>query len=149
MDHGPLKPLWTCPRCGHRFVTPNLWHSCGRYDLADHFEGKEPALRRTFDRLVATVRRCGPVTVYAQKSRIVFMVRVRFGGVVVKKHSIDFALWLTRRIEHPRLVKTETFGARSYGAHFRLTRPEDVDRALEGLIREAYKTGRQEHLLRG
>lgn len=19
--------LWTCPRCGHRFVTKNLWHS--------------------------------------------------------------------------------------------------------------------------
>src|SRR5262249_33103523 len=24
-------PLWTCPRCGARLVTRNLWHSCGRF----------------------------------------------------------------------------------------------------------------------
>ena len=27
----PLKPLWTCPACGERFVSPRLWHSCGRH----------------------------------------------------------------------------------------------------------------------
>ena len=31
--HEPLpdtrvKALWRCPKCGHRFVTKNLWHSC-------------------------------------------------------------------------------------------------------------------------
>jgi hypothetical protein len=25
-----MKPLWTRPACGERFVSPNLWHSCGR-----------------------------------------------------------------------------------------------------------------------
>ncbi len=34
------KPLWTCPRCGHQFVTPNMWHSCSRHALDDHFKGK-------------------------------------------------------------------------------------------------------------
>ena len=35
----PMRPLWRCGKCGHRFVTKNLWHSCGRYRLADHFKG--------------------------------------------------------------------------------------------------------------
>ena len=28
-----VKPLWTCPKCGHQFVPANLWHSCGHYEL--------------------------------------------------------------------------------------------------------------------
>ena len=76
--------LWRCPKCGHRFVTKNLWHSCGRYRLADHFKGKPPALRRTFDRFVRLAKACGPVTVYAQKTRIVLQARVRFAGAVVR-----------------------------------------------------------------
>ena len=103
-------------------------------------------MRRTFDRLVTVARQSGPVTVYAQKSRIVFMVLVRFGGVTVKKQSLDFALWLTRCVAHPLLGRTEVFGPRSFGAHFRLRDPEDVDAALGGLIREACRTGLREHL---
>jgi hypothetical protein len=140
-------PLWTCPRCGHQFVSRNLWHSCGRYDLDDHFRGKNPVLRQTFDRLVEITSACGPVTVYAQKTRIVLMVRVRFAGAVVRKHSLDWALWLTRRVEHPLLHRTEVFGPHSYGLQFRLSKPGDIDEQLEALICEAYKTGKQEHLL--
>ena len=43
------QPLWKCPRCGHRFVSRNLWHSCVRVRLADHFWGKAPGVRQLFD----------------------------------------------------------------------------------------------------
>jgi hypothetical protein len=142
----PETPLWTCPRCGHQFVSRNIWHSCGHYDLDSHFLGKDPILRETFDRLVEITNSCGPVTVYAQKTRIVFMARVRFGGVMVKKHTLDWALWLTRRVDHPLLHRIEVFGVQSYGLHFRLTAPGDIDQQLVALTCEAYKTGLQEHL---
>jgi len=38
-------PLWTCPKCGHQFVTRNMSHSCANYPLDYHFAGKDPALR--------------------------------------------------------------------------------------------------------
>ena len=98
-------------------------------------------MRRTFDRLVKSARQFGPVTVYAQKSRIVFMVRVRFGGVTVKKQWLDFGLWLTRRVHHPLLTRMEVFGPHSFGAHFRLRTPQDVDRSLEALIGEGTRQG--------
>jgi hypothetical protein len=72
------RRLWKCPRCGHRFVTRNLWHSCVRVQLADHFRGKAPVVRQVFGAWKALVRACGPVTCYAQKTRIVFQARVRF-----------------------------------------------------------------------
>ena len=140
------RPLWTCPQCGHRFVTRNIWHSCSRYELESHFEGGEPIVRETFDKLVEVAQTCGPLTIYAQKTRIVFMVRVRFGGVITRKRWPYLALWLTRTIEHPRLRRVEIFGPSSYGHHFRLAGLDEVDHELESLICEAYAVGRQEHL---
>lgn len=130
--------LWRCPKCGHRFVTRNLWHSCGRYRLADHFVGKPPLLRATFRRWVDVARSCGPVTVYAQKSRIVLQARVRFAGAVVRQGWLDAGLWLKRRVTHPCVHRIEDFGRLGYGVHFRLTTPADIDRRLAALIREAY-----------
>lgn len=135
---GRPSALWRCPRCGHRFVTRNLWHSCGRYRLADHFAGKPASLRATFRRWVAVARSCGPVTGYAQKTRIVIQARVRFAGAIVGRRWLDAALWLKRRVTHPRLHRIEDFGRLGYGVHFRLTRPGDIDRKLVLLMREAY-----------
>jgi len=137
-----MKPLWKCPRCGHRFVTKNLWHSCGRYRLADHFAGKDPILRSVYRRWVAAARGCGRITVYAQKTRIVFQRRVRFGGAVVRKRSIEGALWLRRRIDHPTLLRVESFGALGWGHTFHLKHPDDIDAKLETLMAEAYEVGR-------
>ncbi len=83
-------------------------------------------------------RACGPVTVYAQKSRIVFQARVRFAGAVVHNEWLEATLWLQRRVEHRCLHRVESFGRLGYGLHFRLTESTDLDGDLELLIREAY-----------
>lgn len=140
------RPLWTCPKCGNRFVTANMWHSCTRVRLADHFQGRARALKPAFDRWLRAARASGPVRVIPQKTRIAFQVRVRFAGAVVRVGWLDVTLWIPRRAEHPLLRKTEVFGPQSYVLHFRLERPEDVDEALEQLMEEAYAVGRQEHL---
>lgn len=134
--------LWRCPKCGHRFVTRNLWHSCRRVPLARHFAGKPASLRATFRRWVALARACGPVTVYAQKTRIVIQARVRFAGAVVRAHWLDAGLWLRRRIKHPLVHHIEDFGRLGYGVHFRLTDPADIDARLAALMREAYAGAR-------
>jgi hypothetical protein len=114
--------------------------------LNDHFKNKNPNVRAIFDKLVEIARKLGPLTVYAQKTRIVFMVRVRFGGVITRKNWLFFSLWLTRPIEHPKLNQTEIFGPNSYGHQFQLSRPEDIDKALADFIKEGYLVGSQEHL---
>jgi hypothetical protein len=119
-------------------VTPNLWHSCGRYRLSDHFAGKAATLRTVYRAWLAAARAAGPVTVYAQKTRIVFQARVRFAGAVVRGTWLDAGLWLKRLVNHPRLHRVENFGPLGYGHHFRLERAKDVDRALRALVREAY-----------
>ena len=83
------------------------------------------------------------MSVYAQKTRIVLQVRVRFAGAVVRSTWLDAGLWLRRPVEHRRLVRTEDFGRLGYGHHFRLEHPDDIDAGLEALMREAYAVGAQ------
>lgn len=129
---------WRCPKCGHRFASRNLWHSCGRYRLKDHFVGKEPNVRRIYRRFAQIVRSCGKVTIYAQKTRIICMGTVRFAGAVARKRWLECGLWLDRKAEHPALVRTETFGRGSFGNYFRFTDPSLIDDAFIALVREAY-----------
>jgi Domain of unknown function (DUF5655) len=143
------KSLWRCPKCGHRFVTANIWHSCGRFRLVDHFRGKPASLRDTFNTYVAAARHNGPVTVYAQKTRIVMQGRVRFAGAVVRKDWLNATMWLKRRITHSRLVRTVSFGELGFGHHFRLSKPEDVDPSIVKLLSEAYAIGQQAALRQG
>ena len=120
-----------------------MWHSCGHYRIADHFKGKPPILRDLFRRFRALVRSCGPVTVYAQKTLIVFQARARFTGVVVRRSWLEGAVWLKRRLELPRFHRIERIPPRDYVHHFRLRDPADLDAELTALVREAYRVGRQ------
>ena len=139
------KPLWTCPKCRHRFVTRNLWHSCGRYPLSSHFRGRSKVVRKLFDRWRALAKACGPVTVYAQKTRIVFQSRVRFAGAVVHHDWLDASIWLPHPVDHQRVLRIESFGRLGYGVHFRLTKLTDIDGRLGALMREAYAVHAKAH----
>jgi hypothetical protein len=138
--------MWICPKCGHGFVSKNLWHSCVTVPLSAHFEGKDPTVRRTFDSWLRLARSFGPVTAYAQKSRITMMQRVRFSGVVTRKTGIDAHLWLKRKVEHPRLRKSELLPPGNWIHTFRLSSPDDLDDGLRALMGEAYAIGCQQHL---
>jgi len=137
-------PLWICPICGRRFVTPNTWHPHEQYRLSDRFRSKDPQVRCLFDRYVAVLRSFGPVTVYAQKTAIVFQARVRFAHAAPRQHWLAGDLWLKRRAEHSLFHRIEHVGSHDFIHYFRLTRPEDLDEGLVSLLRESYRVGRQE-----
>jgi len=121
-----------------------MWHSCARYRVADHFEGKDPAVRSLFRRYRQLIRACGPVHMYAQKTRIVFQARARFAGAVPRKRWLDCGLWLKRRVDSGRFYKIEFIPPNNYIHSFRVTRREDLDDVVAALLREAYAVGMQE-----
>ena len=147
VSYDTSRPLWRCPKCGNYFVSRNHAHSCVRVPLARHFRGKDPLVRKTFDALVAALRRHGPLIVVSSKTRITFMVRMRFAGVTPHKHSLPGGFALTRRVRHPLLTPGPGYG-RIYGYHFNLTHPKQIDASFQRLLAKAYKVGRQEHLAR-
>jgi hypothetical protein len=140
------RPLWTCPRCGHRFVTANIWHSCSRYTLDDAFASSTPEARAAFERFVELVERCGPVTVIPQKTRIVLMDRVRFAGAVVRRDRVTLSFALSRVVERPWITRLETYDRRWNAHRFDARTVAEVDRCdgLPELLCESYlDLGRQ------
>jgi hypothetical protein len=75
------KPLWTCPKCGAKFVEKNMWHSCGRWTVEKFLEGKSAQAWQLFDAFVSTARKCGPFELALSKTEVAFMARVRFAQV--------------------------------------------------------------------
>lgn len=141
----PAKALWQCHKCGRRFVARHQYHTCERHTLAEHFAGKDPAVRQLYDHLVKTVRSFGPVTIYTQKSRILFQARTRFASIVVRRRWLEVTLWLKRRARHPRIRRVEAGALRDYGCVFRLAAQGDLDDDLIQLVREACDVGQGVH----
>jgi hypothetical protein len=131
-------------------VTANIWHSCTTIDIDDLFARSAPAVREVFDRYVELIGRCGPITVIAQKSRIVIMGRVRFAGAVVRHDRLIANFALTRRIEDPRF-RIDAYGERWIAHRFEVRSVSDLDiPGLADWLCESYRDlGMQGSLARG
>jgi len=140
------RPLWRCPKCKRRFANRNQSHFCGTHDLESHFRGKPPDIRAIYDAVLKAIKRCGPVTVLPEKTRIAFQVRMSFAQLTTRSKWVDGHVVLARRFEHPRFRKVETFSPRNHVHYFRLTSVADVDAEVESWLVEAYAVGEQKHL---
>lgn len=141
-----VRPLWTCRKCRRRFANRNQTHACARHDLAHHFRGKDPAVRRLFNAVRRAAAACGPVIVLPEKTRIAFQVRMSFAQVSPKRQWLEGHFVFARRLEHPRFRRIDTISARNHVHHFRLTTPAEVDAEFRAWLREAYDVGAQKHL---
>ena len=101
-----------------------------------------------YEALVRMVREQGPFEQVPTKTRIAFMVRVRFTAVnrVRPDGSLVCHVWLKRRVESPRFTKIELLGRTDWVHHFVLRSEADLDDELRSWMREAYDVGRQTHL---
>lgn len=89
----------------------------------------------------------GPVRVVPNKTRIAFMVRVRFTCVVsVREDSLRCSIWLTRRVASKRWVREDQYGPSCYVYLFELRSPRDVTAEIRRHLRASYAVGCQMHL---
>jgi len=136
----PHHPVWICPKCGARLVSRNLWHSCGRFTLAALFKGARPGVLSLARKYVRMLQSLGDVQVIPQKTRLVCVARVRFGGLSPRKGGFVAAFALRRWIDSPRIVKRADYGPRWRG-HFVVVRsPADLDDELRAWLQEAHDT---------
>ena len=138
------RPLWTCPKCGNRFVTKNQYHSCHAYTLDTPFAGKPEHIRSLFDQLRTRVEACGPVTLVPYRDQVGFMVRVRFAAAVPKNRWLDVGLFLRRRIDDRRFHRVETLDPNTHVHLMRITSADQLDDTVSGWLAEAYAVGRQD-----
>ena len=95
------------------------------------------------------MERCGPSKMVPQKSHVVFMVRMRFVNVTVRKSHLWVGLILERLLAaDARLVATESFGPRCHAHYFKIERASQLDASMAALFSEAYDSGTQKNFQR-
>ncbi|HWA82242.1 MAG TPA: DUF5655 domain-containing protein [Fimbriimonadaceae bacterium] len=135
--------LWTCPKCGEKFAGKNMWHSCGKFSLESLFQGCDPTVWDTYQALRKMALEVAPFHVIAQKSRICFQLRTRCAGGTPAKSHFRFSFLSREVVEHPRIMKIESFAPDQHGHTVRLSRPEDVDEQIKEWLRLSTEYGEQ------
>jgi hypothetical protein len=134
------RGTWTCPECGARLVTRNLWHSCGRFTLEALFAGAAPGVLELARRYVAMLSSLGDVQVLPQKTRLVCVARVRFAGLSLRRHGFVANFALHRWLDSPRIVGRVDYGPRWRMHQVMVRSGEDLDEELRGWLQEAHDT---------
>jgi hypothetical protein len=135
------RPLWTCPKCAAQFLIANSYHSCGRFRLDDLFVRADPPVRALFDRFARMVREAGDSKLVPQKTRAVFMSRMRFINVQVRRSALIVGFILRERPEDARFIRIDAFPPRTYACYVRFTTMSDLDGDVRRWIRQAYESG--------
>ena len=105
-------------------------------------------MRELFDVLTGMIKKCGPVKVLPEKTRIAFQVRMSFIAVQVRRDYLTGHFVFARRVEHPRFTRVETFSPRNHLHAFRIDSLAELDNEFAAWVREAYGVGEQKHLMR-
>jgi hypothetical protein len=140
---------WTCPDCGAPFANANASHSCVRIDLDERFAGASPEVRAAFDRLVELASVDGPMTVVAQKTRIVLAAPMRFVAVQVHRDRLTGHVLAEAPAQHPVVTEIvpDAYGSGLYLHRLSIVAASQLDGAFAAFVREAAeRVGRRTRL---
>lgn len=130
---------WKCPKCRRSFARKDQWHSCEARNLDEHFRGRNPDLRETFNVLVRRLRKLGPVKVDAVKTSINLTARHHFGAVTVRGTFLRLGFMSDHRIEDHRIVHIERLGPSKFGHSIVLESVADLDDVVMDWLATAYR----------
>lgn len=143
-----VRPLWRCPKCGARFVTRNLPHSCGRATVADWLAKMGPQARALYRRFEQMIGACGPYHVAPAKTRIAFLARVRFAGIAAaSRTAITVSFALPRPLRSRRFLAVAEVAPGWWVHRLRITSVDQLDGQVQEWLRRSYHLmGLQERL---
>lgn len=129
---------WVCSGCGRQFKHRNQAHSCVRLDPYDHFIGKDPKVRATYDKLLREVKKFGDVNISPVKVGVMFRGVSTFVAVKPKKMWTDLEFILDEEISEFPVHKTFRYTKGRFAHFVRLEGPNDVSKKLLRWLERSY-----------
>ena len=108
------------------------------FTTKSHFEGKDPEVRKIYDRLLKAVGRFGPFTEDPKKTSIHLVNQTAFAGVATRRSAMVLTLKSDQALASPRIHKSEQTSARRFHHEIKLTSRADIDTELLSWLRKAY-----------
>lgn len=109
------------------------------FTVASHFTGKNPVVRQIYDCLLQELQAIGPIHEEAKKTSIHLVNTSALAGVATRKNYLLLNIKSSRKIESPRIHKSEQLSAGRFHQEVKLTQAADVDEELMGWLRAAYQ----------
>jgi hypothetical protein len=108
------------------------------FTLNSHFEGKDPAVQKIYDRLLKAAGKFGPVKEEAKKTSIHLVNKTAFAGVATRKSAIVLTIKSDRKLPSPRIHRSEQTSAQRFHHEVKLIAPAEVDSELVQWLKAAY-----------
>jgi Domain of unknown function (DUF5655) len=130
---------WKCPACKREFGRRNQSHGCAPSGTVSAFFSDRPKEQRhTFDAIERHLAKVGPVLVDAVSVCIMFKRTRTFAEVRSKKRALTLTFLLSRRLAHPKIVKTLAISAHRVAHFINLERSSDVDELVRAWLTESF-----------
>ncbi|MCC7477370.1 hypothetical protein IT575_02830 [bacterium] len=130
--------MWICPRCGRQFKQETREHSCEVYTIEDHLKSVPEELRRLYLDFESALKHCGPVSVTALKSMIVFRRESNFAAVALRRDRLRASMLLPGSTPASlRFVSSKPYG-RKLHVEFDLRDKDELDDELRAWMQQAY-----------
>ena len=136
-----LPAPWICPECGRSLTVRNQEHVCGLYDLAGHFEGKDPAGRTAFDWICAAFDSLGPYDVLPMKTMIAFACGVNLAFLKTKRRGAEISIVLATPPSSGRVTGVLSYSRTKAIYRIPIRDISELDAELEAWLRAAYEAG--------
>ena len=109
------------------------------FTVRSHFEGKDATVRQTYDRLLKATGKFGPVAEEPKKTSIHLMNKTAFAGIATRRSAVVLTIKSDRKIQSPRIHKSEQTSARRFHHEVKLASPAEVDSELVKWLKDAYE----------
>jgi len=106
--------------------------------LESHFNGKEPSVRKMYDRLLSALRKFGKVIEEPRKTSIHLVNVSAFAGVQTRETYILLNIKADHKIESPRIHQGEQISAKRFHHRVKISSVGEIDKELIGWLHDAY-----------
>ena len=108
------------------------------FTVKSHFEGKDAVVLKTYDRLLKSAQKFGPVVEDPKKMSIHLVNKTAFAGVATRKSAMILTLKSDRRLNCPRIFRSERASANRCHHEVKLASSAEVDAELLKWLKHAY-----------
>jgi hypothetical protein len=102
------------------------------------FANKEPTVRASYEKVLSSLAKVGPVKTEPKKTSIHLMRETSFAGAHPKKAWLDLTIRSEKPIKSVRVRAQEQVSKNRWHQDVRLTSPKDVDAEVVNWLKSAY-----------
>ena len=109
------------------------------HSVGEHFENRDPSVRETYNAIVQTARKLGPVKEDPKKTSIHLVRKMAFAGIATRKTALILTLKSDSDVSNKRIARREQASANRWHLEIKLDAPEQVDKEIIAWLKHAYE----------